>query len=1019
MFLQAFTSKQMPFPTNFRKLLFALLVATAGALTAQAQEGEASQMSFSNLQVQANTLVERGQLVEAMPLLKELITRVEGATETGAEKIELDFPIFLVGTGYIQLYINTGDKSNLEQTLQWYNKLEKEFPRSPKIKDASLKKIDVFRTVGQHDQATELMINILSGAYDFRLTYSEKEKILKDLVQTFYATGKLKEGLPYFGQLLEEAREHEDRAMAAAASFEALFAEKRFDDAMRLVPYLAKESEARYRPRLNVALLKASDEVVALGRINDAAILLNLIKTTDIMIEYHEAQLAEAVAKKEQRVAFGNTGEAIDKLNQQISTLEANLTQLRKLPTLRSELLVRRARNYTQTGRRYEAFWMFNDLKVEYPDSEQVEFYFYATFSNARQIDKKKDILKIGREYRSRFPDGDYYSDVTAVFAAELRIAGLNEEFAKVAVDFLDTRPIDPISGNLLAQWGAYMFEQEAFPQVIAQCQRWLKLHSSPSFEDGLHYWKGLAQLQTFEFAEAISSFQQVLSKFPTSIYAEDAMLRKGSAQFYAQAFEESRDTLHAYLEKYPSGSGRDQAYFFLGEIEFLAEDFQLSLQHFQQADSITYQQDIHDSVAFRIGAIHETLGEYGKMAAHFNAYIDTYGETGRLTDAIFELGRAYEFNLEPTKMLQLYSENIRKYIGNASNSGVDTLIEGYAEKFETNKAMLERTVAFLDQLDNDQEFRTKIVTDRGFLFEHFYVNPTLEQSLYNKLRNHPAFTDALLEDLSPINEITAVYRKELAAFPTETPETLFRDLLAKHKTGKNFIAEARSLMGLYRLDVELAPSMRFDQDLIDQATPRVILYVADFERNKRKDFAVQAWQQILKRFPQDDATIVAYMRLADVAADDKDLKGALDYLEMILTQFSGSPQIPAVILRQGELLSEMGDGKGAREKYQYILRVPDWRGILHATALFQTGEAYMAENAYAEAHGFFERTFLGYAQFNELCAKAYLRDAEALVGMGERASAVTTLQEAVDTLGAVAPDEIMSSIKSKLRELK
>ncbi|MDP4879646.1 MAG: hypothetical protein NWR36_07145, partial [Opitutales bacterium] len=101
------------------------------------------------------------------------------------------------------------------------------------------------------------------------------------------------------------------------------------------------------------------------------------------------------------------------------------------------------------------------------------------------------------------------------------------------------------------------------------------------------------------------------------------------------------------------------------------------------------------------------------------------------------------------------------------------------------------------------------------------------------------------------------------------------------------------------------------------------------------------------------------------------------------------------------------------------ILRVPDWRGILHATALFQTGEAYMAENAYAEAHGFFERTFLGYAQFNELSAKAYLRDAEALGGMGDRASAITTLQEAVDTLGAAAPDEIMSSIKSKLRELK
>ena len=63
-------------------------------------------------------------------------------------------------------------------------------------------------------------------------------------------------------------------------------------------------------------------------------------------------------------------------------------------------------------------------------------------------------------------------------------------------------------------------------------------------------------------------------------------------------------------------------------------------------------------------------------------------------------------------------------------------------------------------------------------------------------------------------------------------------------------------------------------------------------------------------------------MRLADVTAEKADLSGALNYLEQIVTQFPGSPKIPAVMLRQGELLSEMGRAEEAREKYQYILRV-------------------------------------------------------------------------------------------------
>ncbi|MGJ8638110.1 MAG: tetratricopeptide repeat protein [Opitutaceae bacterium] len=1001
-----------------KKSLCVALALTVGSLTTYSQdEGGASQLSFSNLQIQANLLVEKGDLIQAMPLLKELITRVEGMADTGAENVKLDFPIFLVGTGYIQMYLQSGENSDLEQSLTWYDKLEKDFPRSPKVKDAALKRIDVLRALGETDDATQLMVKILSGGYSFKLSYKENIKILSDLVQTFYGTGKLKEGLPYYKQLIETSRDPEDKALAAAASFEAYASEKNFDDAMKLVPFLALESEARYAPRLNVALLKTSDAVVEVGRINDAAILLNLIKTTDIIIDYYEGKLAKENSKLEQRVAFGASEEVVKKIEAEIKKIETNLESLRKLPTLRNELLVRRARNYTQTGRRFEAFWMFNDLMVENPSDERTEFYMYASFANARQIGKKQTVIELGRAYRQAFPTGDYYSDVTAVLADELKELGLFQEFSEVVVDFLNTHPIDQASANLLAQWGTYKFGEEAFAEVVGQTTSWLSMHETTSFDDGLHYWKGLGELQLSLFPEAVQSFDHVLTDFPTSIYAEDALLRKGAAQFYAQTFEEARETLKLYVQKYPEGKGLDQAYFFLGDIEFLAENYQVSLTYFQKADAITETQDIHDSVAFKIGAIFEELSDYDQMATHFESYIEKYGETGRLTDAIFELGRAYEYNLEVTKMLTLYRSTIEQYINSPTNKGVDTLIEGYAEKYVTNEKMLVRTIKFLNDLENDKEYRTKIVTDRGFLFEEFYTNPDLEQTLYNKLRGHQNFNEKLLEDLSPIKDLTDVYRQEGARFPATSPKDFYRELLAKHK-GSNQIAEARALMGLYRLGEELAPQQQFSEALLGQATPRLVLYIADYERQKRRDFAIKAWNQVLAAYPQDDAAIVAYMRLADVTAESGDKSGALNYLQAIITQFSGSPQAPAIILRQGKLLVSMDRADEARQKYQYILKVPDWRGILHAKALLQTGESFMEEQKYPEAHGFFERTFLGYSQFNEVCAEAYLKDAEALIGMGDRVSAKATLQEAVDLLSDVAPEELMVSIKAKLQEL-
>ncbi|WP_269526400.1 tetratricopeptide repeat protein [Coraliomargarita parva] len=1003
------------FPPKSPKKAF-LIALAAGASLVGAHAQDASQLAFSTLQAQANELVESGQLEQAMPLLKELVSRVEAAPDT---EIKLDGPIFFIGTGYIQRYISSGQQAELKEALVWYDKLESDYPESRFMKEAVLKRVDIYRALQQNEDAVELMKKILGGSYNFILSYAEENKLLKDLTQIHYYTNKLEEGLPIFQKLLQISKEPDDVALAAAACFEAYVKSKDLDKAIELLPILARESEVRYQPRLNVALLLASDTMVNNMRYNDAALLLNLINTTDVMIEYNEKKLATKTTQLERLQALGGNQDSIDRLTQEIKITTNMLEQLKTLPSLRNELLVRRARNYTSTERPYEAFWMFYDLMAENPDHEQIQFYMYATFSNAMKIHKDATMIQIAEAYRARFPKGDYYSDISAAYIGKLLEVGRGEDFLDTIVDFLTTRPMDPYSNSLLAQWGNHLLSKGEIDTLLAQTEIWKNIHDRPVFEDGLFYWSGLAQLMKNQYPEALSNFESVLSKYPTSLYAEDSQLRKGACLYYSQDFAGSRNALNTYIKKYPQGNSLDQAYYFLGEIDFLEGLLIDAISHFQTADRITELQDIHNAVAFRIGTIYEGMGEYEKMANHFIDYINTYGDNGRLTDAVFELGRAYESLLMPVRMLALYQDNIEKYATAIDNQGVDALIEGYAEKYVKNKAMLEETVAFLKQLESDLEFREKIVTDRGFLFEFFYLNTKVDQSLYNRLREHPNFGPNLMDGLAPIADITSEYGEQLAQYPVESPEDFFRRLLAKYKAEKSRIAEARMLMGLYRIGIEDFPSMPYDADFLTVSTPRVLLYVADYERDKRLDFAVEAWNQVLTNYPQDDAAIVAYMRLADVSEQRGDLSTAINYLDQIRSLFPGSPKIPAVILREGELYSKQGNGDKAREQYQYILRVPDWRGILHARALFQTGESFMTEGEHAKAHGFFERTFLGYSHFGEWAAKAYLADAEALLAMGSREDAISTLKEAEEKLKDSAPLELYERIRAQLKELQ
>lgn len=997
----------------YHSLRFYLSLTSIFAISLQSLHSQDySQMAFSEIKAKASFLVDSGNLGAALPVLQELVKRVEDAPDS---EIEIDYPIFLIGSAYIYNYTVSGSQRDLSDALSWFDRLANDYPDSRHLKAATLKRIDIFRVLKRTDEAIQLMMDLLAGTKtNLNLSFSEENKVLKDLCQTLYYKNRLSEGKPYFKRMLESARSTADQGLAAAASFEASLEKKQLDDAMQLLPYLAKEFDARYQPRLNVALLKASDKMNDEARLSDASILLNLIKTTDLMIEFHEQKVAEKTRRIETYEALKRGNDRISELKQEIKVLETTLTELRKLPTLRNELLVRRARNFSKTSRPYESFWMFHDLLKENPGDKQSEFYHYAAFSGARKVNKDAVILELGRSYRSQYPNGDFYSDVTAGLVDKLRILEENEEWVAVVVDYLNRKPQDPFSSNFLSLWSAYMIEEELLQELIQQCQEWREMHSNPVFADGLFFWPGLAHLQLSDFQSALENFSALLVQYPTSLYAEDATLRKGICQFYVEAYTDARDTLLAFTERYTTSQSIDQAYYFLGEIENIAGDLEAALAYFKKADAATESQQMHDTVAFRIGDILEAKADYAGMLEHYKLYAERFGETGRLTDAYLQIGRAYEYLNQPNAMLALYRESIERFAGAASNQGVDALVEDYAEKYYSNQKRLTRTVAFLDQMRDDISYRERMLTDRGALFEVFYYDEEIDPTLYNRLRNHPNFTVALMDDFSPMQTMVPDYRSELAGYPEQTPEDLYRELLTRFREKDDRIAESRMLMGLYRRGEELAPNNPYDSKFIQPLTPRLMLYVADYSRQKDLSFAETTWNHLLETYPIDDASIVAHLRLAEVRADANDLEAALVHLQTIEENFPGSPQIPAVILRQGELLSQLGKGDEAREKYQYILRVPDWRGVAHARALLQIGAAYMAEEAHEQAHGFFERTFLGYSNFPEVAAQAYLADAEALLRLNDPQGAKLTLSEALTELKDNIPSELYASLQEK-----
>ena len=298
-------------------------------------EEDISQLTFSELQSQASSLIDKGYLLEAQPLLRELISRAEGAENN---TVPLDLPYYFSALAHVQIYNKDKEESQLEDSLSLLNRLVDNYPNCSKLKDSLLLKVSVLSMLGKKDDSINLMTEILSRKYAIKLNKVEEIQILKDLVKTYYNSPNWLEGIRTYKKFMIKAQTNSDKYYAAAALFEAYIEKEKLDDAKGMLTFLARDSKIRYMPRLNISLLKACDLMSANGRLNDAAVILSLLKTKSEMLAYHKKTNDRNKKALEILRKSNKSPDKIQKIELALKQGEQTVKSISKLPALENEL---------------------------------------------------------------------------------------------------------------------------------------------------------------------------------------------------------------------------------------------------------------------------------------------------------------------------------------------------------------------------------------------------------------------------------------------------------------------------------------------------------------------------------------------------------------------------------------------------------------------------------------------------------------------------------------------------------
>ena len=975
---------------------------SAGELGAQ----DPSTLPTSQLQVETRDLVSSRDFVEALPYLLEMERRVsELPLATQGEALENIYLYLSIAN--LQKYALEQEESWLEETILYADKYIEKFPDGMRIGMVLVNKGDALRAMGDFAAAAEVLVRAMTPPEIGTIKLSMEPDILEKIVQAYYITQNWESGISWFLKLMEFRDFPDKTSLAATALVEAYIATDRVGEMMQFVPMLARDSDARYNVRLNAKLIEGADKLNDEGNYAQAAFLYNLVLSKNEMIDHHQMVYDRSQLEIRRIEDSGINSDKLSKLRIDSQNSKHQVEQLKEVEDYSASLQWRKAQTFQKTGRDYEAFWAFYRLLTDYPDNKaQIEDFHYAAFVQAREIELKEKVLELGESYVLNSDYREYRKEITFMLGEIYKSEGLFEQFRDLATQFVVNYPDDDFSGAMIYLLADAYSSAREYQRMADDFSEMIALMDSGKVMDGLYYWSGMAGIFLEDYDLSRQSFSQLFDQFETSAYLEDAEFRMGVVQFASGELDQALETMRSFLDSYPESVLRGEAHVYLGDLYAAmatsAEFVNKAIESYSKVPDYTDTLDFIDHAYFQSARLCEENQFYGRMVKVLNEYVERFPSSPSLSKAIFQMGKAYELEGQPVKGLLVYRDAIGKFGNYPLSFGVDEIIELYPIKYQRHYDRLQATYGFLTRLTSDDAFRAELLEDRRKLFAHLGDNPAIDGAVREMIMRDKEFRASLAEGSGKAFDLLDAFKRDLDGFPTEKPKDSFGAFLDKAKAESQETLKLRMQMALDAVSGIRTDASSFTSEDLDAASPSVMVWMARLIRES-KDLALEglareALENVIANFRQDEAAhfdaLIEYGMLEKTILN---FDGAQAYFREAIERYPVDSGYTDAVVLLGDAYRAGGKHEEAVDTYELVLRDKKQYGKpVRAEVQYKIGLSYFERGMFAQSHAFFERVFLAFSGFKEWAARAYLKDAQALISMGSSQDAANTLKEAI-----------------------
>ena len=548
---------------------------------------ETSKQSYVAAQLaMASIYAELGKPDRAEKILVELEGKVSGEPELEA------LMHFQMG----QLYL--ARLEDYRKAVKHYSVVIERFPKSEYVLDSYYGRGQAYHKLLEFDKAIEDYRHIL-GLRGLGHEMVDRTKLALALVYSAVGRGREAE------ELLREVAQSKDRTLAQAAKVQlvALAEKESPEDAIRIYNNLLSQAKTdversmvlgrlanvyfkvgKYEESIETALkltkISKKEESVASGYYIAGNSYMQMKKYLDAIAQYkkivedYPATLVAPSALFQMGVAYyyySNLEELKGKPKEKeaavLKSTEAFLEYYRKYPESKQALqaLYLGAWGYYRLGKWEDASKTFLRFVRRYPKSRQAPEALFRAGESLFNLKRWDDAYAIFLRVEKEYPKSEWVDD--AIYSRAWCFVNKGEKekavplFERLVAEFRDGY-YGPLAQFTL---GDYYYGEERYEEAKAAYEKFIKLFPDhPRVRRAKMLLSNIAEISAYKFysqgellfdqekyKEAIKIFEQVLQKYPRSVYAVSALVNIGASYQAMEDYEKAAEYYRRVIKEY------------------------------------------------------------------------------------------------------------------------------------------------------------------------------------------------------------------------------------------------------------------------------------------------------------------------------------------------------------------------------------------------------------------------------------------------------------------------------------